>query len=624
MTGGFDSNGTITVDKPGVVTLCLDVPLDPKIDITIPRFLRMNPNCATCYNNYNCSVMTITPIDKIFKVTKEVTKPDANKEVEYTINVVANCMEPGSRLQIKDPLSSSLTFLGNINQTGNIPSGTVALNYDAQYHQLWQEIKATPSNSEVNLTFKFRAKINSSCSDINNVVEVHFIHNALPEEVKSAEVNINQGGNIPTLGIPGLVADVYAPDLTEKTYNIIGDVEMHSLANGKEFIMEGGTTIFVINSSDNYLGLLNCRLYSCTTLWEGIRLESATTLYSYDKSEIKDAKIAIKAEAANSEIYVQNTSFINNRIGIQLSNGAIGSGMFENTFQGSASLKPDTKGGKAASYAGIVVENLASAFKTTDSRFSGLPYGITNLNSDVSVSTSTFSKLTANGYSDAFLPCGIYTNGSGLANLISDGNTFDGTRFAIADNHSDLTATGNFIRNTKRGIHVQNCTSDVVTISNNAEIRCIERGIVLYNNVGQTFDISNNKIFIDEPKGNNGIGISIWNDKLFNARISITGNVPIEVKGGSNGIRVMNAEEIHISGNMVALKNAIENQMGINVMNSGGCYVGGNTVEGAGAKIKATNAIRIVGSPNFDASCNKRQVINLLRYFILIHLWGRS
>ncbi len=179
MTGGFNSNGEITITKPGNLTLCLDVPTNSTGAITIPTFLRMKSNCQTCYDNYKCENITINPINKIYEVTKEVTKPDGNNEVEYTINVKVNCMKPGTFLYIKDPLSPSLTFLNNINITSNIPSSAVALNYNAQQHLLWQQINATPSNSEVNLTFKFRAKINSSCPDINNTVEVQFTDNSI-------------------------------------------------------------------------------------------------------------------------------------------------------------------------------------------------------------------------------------------------------------------------------------------------------------------------------------------------------------------------------------------------------------------------------------------------------------
>ncbi len=403
------------------------------------------------------------------------------------------------------------------------------------------------------------------------------------------------------MGSPGIVTDVDGSLLTEKVYNIIGDVNMNFVATGIEFIMNGSTTINAGNAFYNSLALINCQLHSCSSLWKGIRVQhSNSDLVTFNNTVIKDAEIAI--EGGVGSIYIVDTKFINNREGIHLSNNIVIYAMNNISFEGSAALRPDINGGKAASYAGIVIENLTSSLDIVDNHFSNLPYGVKNLNSVVSILISEFNNLTANGYSASFIPCGIYTDGTGLANLTSDFNTFDKMRFAIADNRSSLTAQNNTITNTIRGIHVQNC-DDAITISNNREIRCVERGIVLYNNMDKKNDVTSNHIFIDEPKGNNGIGISVWNDKLFDAKISLTGN-HIFVDGGSNGIRVMNSEKAFIGGNEVTLNKAIEKQMGINVMNSRNCDVLGNTITGAGTTIAGTNSIRIVGSTNFNASCN--------------------
>lgn len=186
------------------------------------------------------------------------------------------------------------------------------------------------------------------------------------------------------VGTPFPTSSQLGTSITDNV-RIVGDFTINSPFAFENAVVSISQNVQIIvqptfNPFDPDAGLVidNSDLFSCTGLWIGIMMQQGAIVNTRNHSSIEDAQFAIRAVSSGS-LFVQNTTFNRNWIGIQLIGNANSSPnvwtFSGNNFRCTAPLKV---GNNLQTFAGVVLNNaiLTTFGATALNRFQDLNFGI--------------------------------------------------------------------------------------------------------------------------------------------------------------------------------------------------------------------------------------------------------
>ena len=250
-----------------------------------------------------------------------------------------------------------------------------------------------------------------------------------------------------------------------------------------------GAEIFVNMQSpffDPESGLVidHSELFSCTGMWKGIRVTNNSTITTRNNSKIEDAEIAIGTIFPISHLYIENTIFNRNRIGINIKECvdqnqapcpfAIPTGIIwtfrGNQFTCSAPLKGTTN---EYGFAGVILRNtdIIDFPNSVFSRFSDLDYGILGVGRcDIGATKMIFHRIKHDGisletgslrlYDSHFFNCedrgitiarGLIVDLKDLSFVLS-GNSLGGISIGTTGLNAPITCNNIIVHGTAAGI----------------------------------------------------------------------------------------------------------------------------------------------------------------------------
>ncbi|NOT38622.1 MAG: T9SS type A sorting domain-containing protein [Saprospiraceae bacterium] len=188
----------------------------------------------------------------------------------------------------------------------------------------------------------------------------------------------------------------------------------------------------------------NSHLFSCTLLWEGIKLEAGAKIEMKNYSRVEDAEKAIERLGGGVQMWISNTTFNKNRFGLFLSAVAGSTNSLElKTFRDNFFICNNYLRGTTnqITEAGIFVKDYTLGFALRGG-------GVAN-------------------YSNYFigLNYGIKCEGSERTMLIRKVYFDDIRKVAIDIENSILTGSSLFFKNCRKGIHIKNVFSSNVNFS---------------------------------------------------------------------------------------------------------------------------------------------------------------
>lgn len=280
-----------------------------------------------------------------------------------------------------------------------------------------------------------------------------------------------------------------------------------NMGEGAEIIVKSGSTLH-----------LGAAVTSCgDQMWKSITVEDGATLY-ITHSFIEGGQYGIFAQDG-ARVIVQNTTFMNNFVGIRTQFTPIGtqnninfSGFYGNTFTSDGNLKApypnQTPIPDELPYAGMELNNLSSVVinytNQTKTTFSNLANGIVSYNSTVTLGNVDFFDIQV-------LPNTIYpSSGRGIyarATSLYHGliyNAFGDSQFENCDvgiraeginvNLNNLT-----MNKVKTGIHIENSNNRFLQVNDNI-INATLTGIFLNDNsFNYKAEVKNNIITMINP-----------------------------------------------------------------------------------------------------------------------------
>jgi hypothetical protein len=297
------------------------------------------------------------------------------------------------------------------------------------------------------------------------------------------------------------------------TVNIVGDFNISGNFNLTDAIVKVAPNAKITVQTFNALTLNNTKIFACDGLWQGIDMQSFSSISVTNSSEIEDADNAIKAfNTSFVYLYIDNSIFNRNKIGINIEDSGNNGGwywfppslayFYNNKFTCTSPLNGSTT---AITDIGLRLKNINYPFAFNygynyNNEFKSLNNGMVIQSSGlstISVDNYTFSKIKNK--------CISFLNGDNLD--VRNSRFIDIEKFGIDfTNSKTLTAINNYFeiadRNQSPGgfgrimIYEQNPkVGNYSTIQNNefyfvGKMRLLARGIELLEAGGETQVIS--------------------------------------------------------------------------------------------------------------------------------------
>jgi hypothetical protein len=401
--------------------------------------------------------------------------------------------------------------------------------------------------------------------------------------------------------------------------------------------------IEIIVKSPNVLGtvtltLEGSKLYACSNMWKGIRVEPQGTLKSAD-SEISDAEYAIYAEDRTT-ILLQNTNFYRNYIGLYIPTASTGlnsistyisncefatHGTIRSTYPGQQTV-PGIK-----SLTGIQVHDvfldLGSIYNPN--RFCDMSNGIITVNTSISVTNCIFKDILPDPqyqFLTGSMASNTSYNGSGIYAIGRYGSilkqrgfgmngqpSFVNCRFGMFADRMNVDSRDNYMTSMTSsnqngmmtGYRVSfgsNLTTDIT--GNKIESRSTAIDLRFNDNARHLW-VSDNIIFFGESNAGSSRGISAIQAIEQNGanRDSRIHNNEIYYNPGANtaanGINLISTSDFFVTENNLVMDDNLVNANGILVSGSNNTEISCNVVDGSNnfnAPVRQSAITHVLGS----------------------------
>lgn len=365
---------------------------------------------------------------------------------------------------------------------------------------------------------------------------------------------------------------------------------------------------------------------ACATMWGGIEVQDGGIITSTNGTIIQDAQYGIKANN-NSTIYLDNTVFNRNYVGVFVPDAVTGNNMVSGyisgcTFKCDAPLHapypsqfpiPGTK-----TFAGIQMHDISfningGANKNT---FQDLHVGIYGIRSSFYITDCYFLNIQPdNFYANYFGGSGIYVIGGhgyqtlkqvGFGGSTSSQKSFQNCRFGVYSEMMNNTITNNYMFNVNTGVRIQYCNYRNSYITSNL-IDCKNYGVyAAFNDAANDLLIGGNFIYAGYNTSGiaKAVGIYINEFNLTNNNSSIIDN-HLFLNNAKHGIRIRNVSGARISYNTVSMLNPPVNQYAISLQGCMANFVSCNNVTSSAISTSSNQrGIFISSTTNSTIICN--------------------
>ena len=400
---------------------------------------------------------------------------------------------------------------------------------------------------------------------------------------------------------------------------------------GAEVLMNPNASIEIETRQDitNELYVINSTLKSCGAgMWQGIIVNSETSLRMEDFSRIEDAMYAV-AVLEKGQLSIEETTFDRNRIGIFSEHPFSLTPLSNVTFDCSSQLAEPLAG--MSSEAGIMVSNggLLSIGVSGQGLviFKNLSNGILATDNSLMVQKASFENINPkiNGAGGPYQHMGFgiraeATNpGGGLHLLEQKGDgpntpSFKNCRVGIKAIGSSVDISDNLMEEVRIGVSAEFCHSDIDIYDNKIGARTV--GIEMsQTEPNAARSIHDNEVTMTGTRGN---GIEI-NEFLINLSGSVTGFVegniifmdgfgPGSASTGT-GILMTSASGYEVANNDITVSPFLTDGTGIHISGSTSGTVEQNSVDGG--SITKNRGIWAVSSSEITWECNDIEDANI-------------
>jgi uncharacterized repeat protein (TIGR01451 family) len=417
------------------------------------------------------------------------------------------------------------------------------------------------------------------------------------------------------------------------TFTINNNCEIRNcifkMAAGSQILVQGGS---ILTAEFNHF-------YSCSNLWQGIRITTGTLQY-LRYSTIEDAQIGLHYDNANPSNLgkIEGNYFTQNFTAIQLtpiSNTYYSPKINSNLIEGSTILQNSNPNfpNYGYSYAGLVLTNAQmgwTGISFQQNQFKNLCNGIIAYNSDIFCKKNTFEGIK--NYAPYFLfglgggnfnGSGIYQQGGNIK-ILGDGVgspnaiTFNNCDRGIATEQTKTDISSCRILQTIKGIYCGVPASAQTIIVEGNEINVTTLGIEIRQSDLVNTTLNGNYITVGalptSATSMGGIRVVNFNGTNNSAFMTTIKDNTINVNRAKYGIHAESAGKIQIIHNFVYLNySQNNNEVGINLVNSNNALIQCDSVRGVTATGTATTymnsnilaAISIENSTGWEISYNK-------------------
>ncbi len=413
--------------------------------------------------------------------------------------------------------------------------------------------------------------------------------------------------------LPGVIEIL--PGHNSSSYTIIAgstvfisadfEIDQYVTYSNCTFYLNPGVEILV--TAGNTLVLENSKVYACTDMWKGIRVQADGKLKSAD-SEICEAEYAVLPENG-STVLLENTKFYRNYLGLYIPTPSTGNtsitlqmrncefatyGTIRPTYIGQTT-SPGTKS-LAGIYANKTYIDLGSNYQPN--RFCDMSNGVISSSTNISVSNCIFMDI---------LPDAHYQS---ITGSMVNNSTYNGSAIYAFGNNGQLLKQRGFGMNGQASFI--NCKYGVFTDKMNLDSRDNNMTGMLTGyrtNFGSnlTTDISGNKIVsrstaIDLRFNDNAYHLWVSDNEIYFGEFSsatykgISAIQSIEQNGANRDSRIHNNTIFYNHGANKAAN-------GINLLSTSDYFVTENDLFMDDNLVNA-NGIIVSGSNNTEISCN--------------------
>ena len=575
----------------------------------------------------------------------------------YTVySIIPNCGMSQTLLTVTVnavPLTANLSTSSNFVCASNVATLTANVSPAGTYTYNWSPFNTqttspnytfTPTN---NTTYVYTAS-NACGAVLSNTVCIDVVSNECCVAAENMPANTTIGN-----------ASVYTNMNNNGSWNINGPITITGNVtwSNNTYRMLSGAKITIVAGAK--LTLNNCRLFSCTDMWEGIILVGgsppASPKIEVVNSTIEDAYRAIYYDVQTSNwddnIITRGSTFNKNYIGIDVINtsatpvsNTVALALSDN-FKSAASLSSPGSNLKCSSFYTPTIKTIAYAGVYFD-----------NQNSDLHLGDATFNVANTNTYDN--LNYGVYLRNaltrvfkSNFTNLIGQGITgtnppppigigIYSTNSYSSANHMAHAEQCTFT-NVYRGMHTEdinkyyvlNCqfsvtttdpyyTGNMASYANNA----IDYSIVQVNNITNF----NTGIYhgYSSPVAASNFSLSVFQNTVtaggtgtaycqqaialgdaVNTFSAVGSNLTIamnKLSNVQNGISVTNVKNgLKVSNNTVGILYAASGTfVGMKFNGSGSAYIDNNTISSTSTGNVNLRGIYMQLSPNCYNRCN--------------------
>jgi hypothetical protein len=468
------------------------------------------------FDGFDPYASTIPPGVRFF-IDNVSVKTDCQNKITITPSVVKKCAGDPGEVQISyevclEPGLNNTDLNVDVNLIPSLPPpiGVTVIPGSCFNNSGIGKVHLSSQNLCETCTLTVNIPVNYSVGDVLSIgmtvdVSPDFCAD-VPSGVMSIDVVLDDCGPVDPPE-QACICSIAGNDITIG-YNSLSVNELHSLTNIPQVITNKCISITGILKIDQDWSLTNCRLIlqsgaqivvtngskfevyngttfeGCTTLWQGITVESGSTFISeggFSENKIADAIHAIKPKSG-AKIRLLSTNFDKDYIGIYTEPTANGSsqsittmGLSFNTFTCSSQLLPHYSNSGPAlgniSYATAVLNNTVGIDFGKNNTVDGISNGLIAYKSSFSITRCTLKNLRNNPI-PAFSNRGVYAENCLLAKVIQ--SRFEKIHESIYSFQSNIQADGNNIENLSGagsdfdiGIRVENGNNKQTRIRDN-------------------------------------------------------------------------------------------------------------------------------------------------------------